>query len=317
MKAREIGGYFELERTSGKEYYPNLIAVNNARNGLLYLLKIRKIKKIYIPYFLCDSISKLCEREGYEYEYYSINNSFLPIFNKELSNEEYLYVVNFYGQLSKKIILNLKKTFKNIILDNVQAFFQKPIKGIDAIYSCRKFFGVPDGGYVHTDFIHSFELEKDKSKDRMKHLLGRFEGGAIEYYQDFKENDLMFENCPLLFMSDLTHNILCGIEYKAIIKKRNANYKILNDELGSKNALNLIIQNGPYCYPFYCKNGMEVKKKLAEKKIYIATLWPNVLNLDNTLEKDYAENILPLPCDQRYTKEDMNSILEEIRRCQI
>ena len=58
---------------------------------------------------------------------------------------------------------------------------------------------------------------------------------------------------------------------------------------------------------------MEVKKKLAEKKIYVATLWSNVLELDGTPEKDYAENILPLPCDQRYGNEEMNTIVTEIK----
>ena len=53
---------------------------------------------------------------------------------------------------------------------------------------------------------------------------------------------------------------------------------------------------------------MELKKRLAEKKIYVATLWPNVLKCDGALEKDYAENILPLPCDQSYDVNDMKRI---------
>ena len=55
---KEIGGYLEFEKFNGKEYYSRLLAVNNARNALLYLLRVRKIKKIYIPYFLCDSVFK-------------------------------------------------------------------------------------------------------------------------------------------------------------------------------------------------------------------------------------------------------------------
>ena len=33
------------------------------------------------------------------------------------------------------------------------------------------------------------------------------------------------------------------------------------------------------------------------------------------LEKDYAENILPLPCDQRYDTEDMKKVIEEVLEC--
>ena len=47
------------------------------------------------------------------------------------------------------------------------------------------------------------------------------------------------------------------------------------------------------------ENGIEIRKKLAEKKIYLPNLWPNILNenLEDTIDYHYAANILPLPCD--------------------
>lgn len=311
---KEIGGYFEIENLKGKEYYPNLLALNTARNALLYILKARKITKIYIPYFLCDSVFRLCDRDGYAYEYYSIDEDFSPIFEKQLSDTEYLYVVNFYGQISNKKIIEWKKKYKNVIFDNVQAFFQKPVKGIDTIYSCRKFFGVSDGAYLSTEAQCKEVFEIDKSGARVKHLLGRFEENATEYYNDFKRNDEVFIDLPMRYMSKLTHNILRAIDYDEVKRKRNQNFSLLDQELARKNKFKLKKVDGPYCYPFYCENGMELKRKLAEKKIFVPTLWPNVLSLECTLEKDFAENILPLPCDQRYCKEEMMKIVEEIIR---
>lgn len=55
----EIGGYFELEELIKNEYYKNLIALNTGRNALYYVLKALNIKKLYIPYYLCDSISNM------------------------------------------------------------------------------------------------------------------------------------------------------------------------------------------------------------------------------------------------------------------
>ena len=67
-------------------------------------------------------------------------------------------------------------------------------------------------------------------------------------------------------------------------------------------------------YPFWCENGAAVRKLLAEKKIYIPTLWPNVLELDGcSLEKEYAKNILPLPIDQRYGEEDIERVANELK----
>ena len=53
---REIGGYFELEHLISNEYHKNLLTLNSGRNSLIYILKSKKIEKIYIPYYLCDSI---------------------------------------------------------------------------------------------------------------------------------------------------------------------------------------------------------------------------------------------------------------------
>ena len=309
---KEIGGYFGLEQFAGRAYHEGLVAVNSGRNALLYILKARQVQKLYIPSFLCDSVSELCKREGYAYEEYPINADFLPEFSKKLGTGEYLYVVNYYGQIQNEQILALKAKHGRIVMDNVQAFFQKPVPGVDTVYSCRKYFGVPDGGYAATDCEPAEALPKDVSKDRMKHILGRFEENATTYYGDFQENDERFYELPLREMSALTENILRAVDYAAVKERRNENYKALAQLLDSRNKLRLTMPEGPYCYPFYCENGMELKRKLAACKIFIPTLWPNVRNMEGALEKDYAENILPLPCDQRYGPEDMLRMANEL-----
>lgn len=311
---KEIGGYFGLEQFTGSEYHKGLLALNNGRSALLYLLKARKISKLYIPYFLCDSISNLCDQHGYSYEYYPIDSSFLPVFDFSLSDSEWLYVVNFYGQINNSQVAALKSRYNNIIFDNVHAFFQNPVAGVDTIYSCRKFFGVPDGAYLSTQAVLDETLEQDISKDRMRHILGRYEGCASDYYADFKSNDHSFSTLPLRRMSKLTHNLMSGVNYDSVRATRNANYAYLAASLGGHNKLCLSAPDGPYCYPFYYCNGMELKKALAEEHIYVATLWPNVLTCGAQLEIDYAKNILPLPCDQRYDSGDMRRVIDAILR---
>ncbi len=312
---KEIGGYLELEEFQGEEFYSDAVPVNNARNGLLYLIKARNIRKLYIPYYLCDSVTGLCEREGCLYDFYPIHEDLTPAFEGSVREGEYLYVVNYFGRLDDTKILALKAHYKNVILDNVQAFFHQPLNGIDTIYSCRKFFGVPDGGYVATDARLPDELPVDVSKDRMRHILGRYEGSsASDFYNDFKANDHSFKALELRKMSRLTHNLLKVIDYEKVRKKREENYAFLADNLKAVNRLPDIRPVAPYMYPFYCQHGMEVKKILASRKIYIPTLWPNVLECDCPLEKDYAENILPLPCDQRYDLNDMEYLLVELRK---
>jgi hypothetical protein len=88
-------------------------------------------------------------------------------------------------------------------------------------------------------------------------------------------------------------------------------------DLGKQNKLELTTPKGAFAYPFYVENGIKIRKELAQKKIYIPALWPNVLNdiPKDSIEHDYAANILPLPCDQRYSIDDMKCVVEEMRKC--
>lgn len=312
---REIGGYFQLDQFINKTYHENLIELNTGRNALLYLVKAKKISKIYLPYFLCNSVSDMLNKHKIDYEYYHIEKDFLPIFNKILKKDECLYIVNYYGQISNDFISKIKDEYKNIILDNTQSFFQKPMPGVDTIYSCRKYFGVPDGAYLSTDVVLNKKIENDQSSFRMKHILGRFEGQASDYYNDFRKNDESFKELVLRKMSNLTSNILGAIDYEKIIESRNRNFKYLHDNLKNTNILDIKVPFGAFAYPYYSENGIAIRKKLVGKKIYIPTLWPNVLkdNHEDSIEYNYAANILPLPCDQRYGVEDIDKMFYELK----
>ena len=312
---KEIGGYLGLEQFSGREYHADLAAVNSGRNALLYILKARGVKKLDIPAFLCDSVRELCRREGVTFDEYGVGPDFLPRFDRTLAEGEWLYVVNYYGQLSNGYLAELKDRFGRLIVDNVQDFFRRPLSGVDTVYSCRKFFGVPDGGYAACDA--ALPLEQDGSRDRMRHILGRYEVSGSAFYAAFQENDELFYDLPLRAMSPITRNLLRAVDYDEVKRRRNANYAILAAALDERNPLALTVPDGPYCYPFYCEDGMAVKRALAQEKIYVPTLWPTLAQNASETEKDYAENILPLPVDQRYGEEEMKQIvrrLENVRK---
>ncbi|MCX0365171.1 hypothetical protein LI063_13545 [Clostridium perfringens] len=310
---KEIGGYFELENLISDEYYSNLISLNSARNSLLYLIKVKNITKLHIPYYLCDSVINVLKNNKINFDYYKVNSDFTPKFEGKLKKNEFLYIVNYFGQVSNEMILNFKELFKNIIIDNTHAFFQNPIDGIDTIYSCRKFFGVPDGAYLSTDIKDVKKLPLDKSKDRMQHLLGRYEENAFDYYKQFQTNDEIFEKEPIKQMSRITHNILGAIDYEYVRRVRNKNYIYLYQKLKKFNKLNLNIPDGAFCYPLYIENSFEIRKKLIDNRIYISKLWPNVLNEDrDKIALKYSNNILPIPCDQRYNEKDMEYIVDII-----
>ncbi len=312
---KEYGGYIEFERYLGKEYYQEAAALNCGRNCLLHLIAARKIKKISLPYFLCASVSKVCRKAGVEVRYYHIDEKFLPVFDFLPEEEEYLYIVNFYGQLGNVYLEKIRKQYGSIIIDNAQAFFQEPLQNADTIYVLRKYFGVADGAYLATEAAGAETYDIDISNQRMGFLLGRFEETASKYYQEYKENEDEFNEMPIRKMSALTHNLLRGIDYERVKQVRKSNFQYLQKLLGDYNLLHLREPEGPFAYPFLVEGGENLRKKLLEKKIYIPVLWPNVLNEceKNSLEYRYAQEILPLPVDQRYTVKDMEYIAENIK----
>lgn len=306
---KEIGGYIEFEHYSRPMLHDDGIKLNCGRNALAYLLKSYDIQKIAMPKFMCDSCDEVLKDT--KVRYYSIGTDFKPVLDS-VNIGEWLYVVNFYGQLSEGYLLSLKERY-NLIVDNAQAYFNEPIAGVPTIYTCRKFFGVADGAILYSDKKIPVE-ERDESFERMHFLLGRFERSASEFYSEYVDNNHIFAHESIKRMSALTENLLRGIDYKEVCMRRIENFTYLDERLSSINKLKLSVPNGPFMYPLYLENGAEIRKQLQAKKIFIPTLWPAVFNLceDGELEYDMAKNILPIPVDQRYGVEDMGYIINEI-----
>lgn len=98
------------------------------------------ISAVFSLRFCAKSLQKI----DVEYEFYHINRAFEPVFTKEIGANEWLYIVNFYGQLSNEYLQTWKQRYDRVIVDNAQSYFQMPVDGLDTLYTCRKYFGVAD-----------------------------------------------------------------------------------------------------------------------------------------------------------------------------
>lgn len=310
---KEIGGYIEFERYHKELLHEEAIALNCGRNCLAYILLARNISRIWLPKFLCESVKNVCDKADVQVREYSINQDFMPILDD--NENDWVYIVNYYGQLSNSVIESLVEKYKDkVILDYAQSYFQMPIKGVDTIYTCRKYFGVTDGAFLYTNLHINLQLPIDESFCRVNFLMGRLERTAQEFYGQYKDNNEMFKNEPIKRMSKLTDNFLRGIDYDEVKRIRNENFLYLHRELANRNLLNINMPDGPFMYPLYIESGAEIRRKLCEQRIYIPILWPNVLNECNETEFEYqmSSNLLPLPVDQRYSISDMQYIRDTL-----
>lgn len=315
----EIGGYMSMETNSGKDFHEGALKFNTGRNALRILLQSRKYKRIFLPYFICDSVVEACNYEHCEIIFYSIDYTFkvkdgLLNFCKDT---DCLYIVNYLGLITDELIIDYKEKYKNIIVDNIQAFFVKPVPNIDTIYSCRKYFGVPDGAYLFTDCCVCGDFLQDSSYERMRHILGRYERCGEEFYKDYLQNEQLLEKLPIRYMSKLTSNIMGGIDYNICRKKRQNNFAFLYDRIQRFNKLDLQRDNrGLFAFPLYINDGETKRLCLIEKKIFIPQYWKEVKDRvgKETVEYEFATNILWLPCDQRYNLDDMEYLIDEVKK---
>ena len=234
-----------------------------------------------------------------------------------MNEDDWVYIVNYYGQISQQRVFRLVDKYKRVIIDNSQNYFADPIPHVDTLYTCRKYFGVSDGAILYTDAFVERELPVDESFERIHYIIGRYERTASEFYNESIQNNAFFADEPIKCMSKLTYNILHAIDYGKIKKQRLENAAFLDAYLKKKNYLHVRLAEGAFMYPFMIPNATEVRDKLQKLKIYIPILWPNVFKEvpENWIEWRYAKNILPLPCDQRYGIEEMRYMFEVILKC--
>lgn len=306
----EIGGYFELERNHGEEYHTSLIRLNSGRNALRYLIKLNSIKKLILPYYMCDSVTEVCEQENIDMVFYKIDESFRPIL-PDISAGDWLYITDYYGFFTEEELLSYKRYTNNLILDCTQSFFKKfTDSNVNAIYSCRKFFGVPDGAYLQCSADTALELERDRSAERVLHIVGRLESSAKEYYSTYREVEQSFSSMPLKGMSLLTQNVMAGIDYEHVSAVRRANYSFLKARLDKYNKINNDVNGVPFSYPLLADEGQALRSYLISQNIFVPTLWGNVIDAYPTEypEAYFSDNICSLPIDQRYSEKEMEFI---------
>ncbi len=312
---KPIGGYFELELESGKEFYTNSIKLHTGRNCLEYILRAYHFRKILLPNYICDVVLEPILTLGLEFEFYNLDKNLDPIIPMSIEPGTAFLYVNYFG-VKQKTVDNLTERVKNLIVDNTQAFYATTVEWVPSFNSARKFFGVADGAYLFCKERLETPLPIAKSVERINHLVERIDIGAEEGYASYQANDIALRNQPMLQMSALTHRILDSVNYDFVRQRRIDNFTYLHDHLCRYNLLKLDInldKDVPMVYPLLVES-RGLRKKLIESKIFVATYWPNSTNWykQGSVEEYLKDNIIALPIDQRYGMGEMSYIVQKI-----
>jgi len=167
MNHPAIGGYFELELpAAASDYHAGALRLQSARAALLLLLQQGKPSAVWLPWYLCQSMLEPLQACGIAIRRYALDAQLQPAQLPPLASGEWLLYVNYFG-LCDAAVERLLAHYPagQLIIDQSQAFYSPARPCLANIYSPRKFFGVPDGGYL---------------SDLAPRLAARFrEGGAL------------------------------------------------------------------------------------------------------------------------------------------
>lgn len=295
--------------------YNNIASFNTVKAAIPLIRKYLATDEILVPHYLCPNVIKELEGNFKNISFYNIDKDLLPSIS-ELTSKT-VYIVNYFGVMDKRLNSFIKKhKDTTFIIDNAHSFYSKPVMRDNAfnLYSCKKFFGVPDGGYLISKNSISSPYKKTVSNTIANYLIKSLEEGTNSCYLEKKRVD-EYINCNYSGISIFSEKLLSCIDYKKIREIRKSNFKIYDDAFGAMNRIKCEQDSAPYVYPLNV--GKNIKKELVSEKIYVPTLWAQLLTDEykGTYEQDLTENTLFLPLDQRYVKEDIEYIIKRVISC--
>ena len=316
-----IGGYFELANVE-QGVFPHAggILLNTGRNALEYILRsIGEVRRVFLPYYTCSAVLSPLEKLSVPRTFYHIDNKLEIAEDITPEKGEFVIANNYFGIKDAYIEKLADQWGDHLIVDNSQAWLSKPIPGIKSFYSPRKFVGVADGGVAYLGDSAPLRPdieERECTEKHDSHLYLRKTAGAEAGFDDFRKNEKILSELPLRLMSEKTKAQLANIDYERLVVRRRDNFRLLSEALAPKNKLVLPAPDSYVCpmvMPLMVENSETLRQRLLENKIFVARYWPDVQRLEG-FETEYglACGIIPLPCDQRYGRKEMERILNVV-----
>lgn len=315
---KEMGSFIEMQFPSQREYYKgtkNIARLNSGRAAICHALRITGCKAIWLPWYQCDSVGNFLERNNVYIKLYYIDENFQPIDIRQ-AKEDAVLLVNYYGIMSRSRMEALAASYRNVILDNSQAFFAQPIKTCLNVYSARKFAGVPDGAYVigANAEMYMDEYPQGYSSDTSQFLLERIEYGCEgKAYRSRMKNEKRLDVEGICKMSKLTRTILDGTDYEEIIVKRQRNFQYAEAFLAGINKLDPRKFYDSSCVPMVYPLVLEEDtafEKLLERRHFQGHWWSYLLEImeKDTVEYRLSRYLIPVTIDQRYGERELEDI---------
>ncbi len=299
------------------EHLNSALTFYNARSAIVTLIGENNIKDVVLPNYICPVVNQAVEYAGAKIRYCSVNPDFTFSYSElaAISRDETLLVIpSYFGVYMPDInaLTSIRsQTGCRILLDYAQALYEPCPETFAAIYSPRKFLGVPDGGFLSVGGESGLATpEKPMEKVERSVFEDRLACHAVrrEYPDDdcldsfrFLENNMP---CGNIRMSCMASDIFRAFDHNSACEKRMQNYDTLASCL---DAPLVHCSSVPLCFPMPIRPEEfdSVRHHLIEEGVFIPYYWPG-----NDEWMKLGKEVLAFPVDHRYNSGDMAYVSE-------
>lgn len=295
---------------------------------------------VYMPLYSCESMSVPFINRGIKIEYYDIEykgNKLNHILLKE--NVDILYISNYFGFIGQEDIeyIKFQKSRGTIILyDRTHSLLiddQNMCILSDYIFSSlRKWGMLPTGAVVSKScgtFI-SIKLQEcpyaNKKFQGMllksSYICGQSNVTKECFFRFFNEfNSKLYNDYCEYQIDENSLRILHNMDFEKIKEIRKRNARIIYNGLKNINEVKFMFELSDNSVPLFIPilvdktHRDKLKSYLCSFDVYCPTHWPKHSSVKLSDKSNYLfESEISLICDQRYDDNDMNFIVNIIKK---
>ncbi len=334
MKKR-IGGFFEIEvpelnsnplDDSVLKHWTSESAFalfSTARSIVLALREELRSVNVWIPEIYCEVFEGLnCFRS-----YSLAKDSFDPdaeFLNENITDNDIVLVVDYFGTEVSMEFKEYVKEKQSVFWVEDAAHNLRPSGNWSdfTLFSPRKLIGVMDGGVLVQNStkkqvidFSNWNVNALSSQASIAPFLRFISPEHPDLYDVYRveESNLDFK---LRSISEFTLWQLNNIAMNEKIQQRRENFAILREEFGDllPTGLDFKAETIPFGFPVYVKNRDAIQRQLSENCIFAPIHWKNKKTSYSKRQASHEETTLTIPCDHRYSNEDMEYVKSNLKR---
>lgn len=344
-KIKEYGSEFDwdsnlafLLKAGQESYFHDAVLLRSGRDALRQItLHYRaQVDKVLLPALCCQSMVDPFIQSGIAVDFYRLQPNLTADENDlqmKMTPSSMVLIMRYFGiqALSDDFLFDMRKMNPRVVWveDRTHDIFSAREKAAfvadETVVSIRKWVAIPEGGLLFTrrkvenlPVDESFSALRKAAMIKKSQYLACGDGGIKqEFRQTFQQaNQILDQNGPPYGMGKISQEQLKQLDFVQMKKVRNSNATFLKTQLQTLQNCGKIryiaenVEDSSLYMPIWVENQEEIQQKMAQASVYCPVIWPVPHEAQGTctVAEDISAHMLALPCDHRYTTEDMKVI---------